>query len=108
MGKFLANGKTLVTVAGTPVQLATSGYQPIHAFLIEVLPTNTGRIYVGLAGMNKTTFVGVLAILAVPTANLLPTFSAAITIAPNGLHMEDLWIDAEVNGEGIIFSGIEA
>lgn len=102
-------GKITVTSAGTPVRATINESDPTapyhcHAFLVEAWPTNTGKIYIGMNGMNKTTGVELLAILAVPTANTSPTFSATIAYAPNALTISDIYIDAENSNDGALVS----
>jgi hypothetical protein len=114
---MFATGKITVPAAGTPVPIPTTaiagpqgaaGFKSVHAFIIQALSTNTGKIYVGLAGLNKSTLVGVLCVLPIPTANLIPTFSVSLTAAANALALDDLLIDADVNGEGVTVSGVVA
>jgi hypothetical protein len=106
-------GKIAVGSPGTPVQITVNQSTPssrigCQAIMVQTLPTNTGKIYVGLAGMNKTTLAQVLAILAVPTVNTIPAYSATLSYAPGGLNAADLYIDADNGGEGalaVIVSG---
>lgn len=74
----------------------------IHAFFFQPLPTNTGFVYVGDEQMDKDTLVKVYAWLPAPTTNSAPAFSGAHTIAPNGLTLNQFWIDADVAGEGVL------
>lgn len=104
-------GKVTVLVPGTPVAIPIPvGLNPptVHAFLIEVLSTNTGKIYVGLEGLDRTTLVGVLIVLPIPTANSLPTFSVSITQAANALALRLLRIDADNANDGVLISAIVA
>jgi hypothetical protein len=115
---FFATGKVVVVVAGVPVPvpvpaavagpLGAQGLTTVHAFVIQALAGNTGKIYIGLSTMVKSTLVGVLVVLPVPTANLIPTFSVSLTEAANALSLSDLWIDADTNGEGVTVSGVVA
>lgn len=102
-----------VTAAGTPVRV-TSGYADpsnhisIHGVMFQALPTNTGLIYVGAAEeIVRATFAQVRAILGIPTDNFIPTFSAALTIAPNGLALEQFWIDADVSTDGVLVTYLQ-
>lgn len=102
-------GKITVPAAGTPVSaVAGSNYenkpQPCHGIMVQTAPGNTGNIYVGTADMDKSTLAGVFAVLPIPTDNFLPTFSAALTIAPNALKLNEFYIDADVNDDGAIVS----
>jgi hypothetical protein len=107
-----ALGKITVPTPGTPVQVtinlpdegnpAIPPYTRCHGILVQALPTNGGNVYVGTSAMDAVALSGVFAILGVPTANFLPTFSAALTITPNGLMASDFYLDADVNDEGAI------
>lgn len=102
-------GVIRVPLVGIPIRATSNLPNPVercavHAVLFQVLPENSGRIYVGVAGMNRVTKDGVLGMLAVPTANVLPTFSMALTISPNAIHLHDIYIDADQNTDGVIVS----
>jgi len=103
-------GKITVATAGTPVTLAQNATNQspnrCHSFLVQVLSTNLGKIYIGQRGMNKTTLAGVFAVLAVPTANILQSFSATLSYAPNDFTASGIYIDADNSGEGVIASVI--
>ena len=104
-------GPTVVPAPGTPVQVVVpSVINPpsCHACIIEALSTNTGKTYVGTAGMNKATLADVLVVLPIPTANLIPTFSISIVTGANALHLPGLWIDADIVGEGVLISAVVA
>lgn len=108
---FVALGSTTVPTGGVPVPLtvpATLTPPKGHALLLQPLPSNTGRIYVGVFGVNRTTLAGVLAILPTPTVNALPAFTVSIAQASNAIAVGDLWIDAEVSGEGVFGSVLVA
>jgi hypothetical protein len=51
--------------------------------------------------MDSTTRVGVIVTLPIPTANVIPTFSVAIQQAANAFDLTNIWIDAEVAGDGV-------
>lgn len=111
MASFVALGVTQVPAPGTPVALTLpSGMaiKTVHAILIEALAANTGKVYIGLVGMNKTTLAGVITVLPVPTTNLLPTFSASIAQAANGLPASTLFVDADQATDGILASALVA
>ena len=110
---LISLGKVTVSSAGTPViattnQTSSSATFGCHAFMIEAWPTNTGLIYIGTAGMNKTTGVGVLAILGIPTDNTIPTYSATVSYAPQALNLTLIYIDAAVSGNGALVSAVRA
>lgn len=104
-------GRTLVAVGGTPVQVAVpadlvSRINPpsVHAIVVEALFGNTGKIFVGVAGLNRSTLVNCLVVLPIPTANLIPTFSISVAAGANPLYLPSLWIDADINNEGVLIS----
>jgi hypothetical protein len=109
--QFYALGPLVVAAAGTPKQVvAPTAMNPpsCHAVIIEALPGNTGKVYIGLAGLNKGTLQQVLVVLPIPTANLIPTFSIALTVAGNAVNLGNLFVDADVNGEGVLISALVA
>lgn len=102
-----ALGKVTVTTPGTPVALTINQTRPVarlavHALLVQALSTNIGKLYLGTAALNKSTLAGVYAVLAIPTVNLIPTFSAALTLAPAGIQIQDMYLDADTAGEGVL------
>jgi hypothetical protein len=106
-------GKVTVANAGVPVRLTNNQADPAvlyraHSYLVEVLSSNTGKVYIGAANLDKSTLVGVYAILAPPTTNIYPTFSSTISNLPNPFNIAAVWIDVDVNGEGALVSVIQA
>jgi len=99
-------GKITVTTGGTPVRV-TANHIGVNSIAFQQLAAQTGKIFIGTATLNKGTLVGVLAVLAVPTANILPSASFTIVNAPAGLDARDFWVDADVNGEGVLVSYTE-
>lgn len=106
-------GKTTVTAAGTPVPIAipatvsgplTPGETTVHAVLIQALPGNTGKIYIGTVGLDKSALTKCLVVLPIPTVNLLPTFSISVTAAANAVSLADLVIDADQANDGVLVS----
>jgi len=104
-----ALGKVTAT-AGTPVALTANVDLPTwagtcHSYLVEVLPTNTGKVYIGdRPDMNTTTFEGVLAWLPPPSTNSAPSYTVMISASPNALSVLNRYIDVENSGEGVIVS----
>ena len=110
MAKFRALGSFTVPVAGTPVKITLPADQPktCHAFSIQALPTNTGKVFVGdRQTMNKTTMVGVLAIIPTPTANLLGSVTSALAAGANAIPIDNLWLDVDTGAEGVLMSILE-
>jgi hypothetical protein len=102
-------GRITVPVAGTPVRVTSGQSDPaarlaVHGVLVQALPGNAGRVYIGTAAMNRVTQQNLFAILAIPTANQLPTFSAALTLSPNAIQLQDMYVDVDTNNDGVIVS----
>jgi hypothetical protein len=100
-------GKVDVAAPGTPERLTKNRTDPteefpVHAVLAQVLPGNKGNVYIGVAGMDRTSLAGVVAILPIPTVNLLATFSASISYAVAGLQADEIWVDADQSGDGVV------
>jgi hypothetical protein len=91
-----AGGKKAVTTAGTPVQLTTSGVRG-KWITIQSNPGNSQKIYIGDKNIVKSTLAGVFAILS-PTANPIQIFCESFSLNP-----EEIWLDADVNGESVIW-----
>ena len=107
-------GKRVVTTAGTPVLLFTTTEVPIAAqgiwpvrvadIRVEALNSNTGLVYIGTSGMNKTTLVGVLFTISAPGGNPIVNainFSSFFD-GTNRFRPQDYYLDADVSGEGVI------
>lgn len=106
-------GKLVVVAAGTPVAVQSllgvniNKPTPIHAIMVQAWFANSGKIYVGVEGMNKLTGVGVMAVLPAPTDSFIATFSAALTIAPNGMRVADFWIDADTTNDSALVTFLQ-
>lgn len=106
-------GFVTVPAAGTPVRTTANlpvptANCPAHSYLIEALPANTGDIYVGRSTMNTVTGADVFVVIPASTANVYPSFTSTIIEAAAGFNMAEIWLDAEVNGDGALVSIIRA
>jgi len=105
-------GKVTVPVAGTPVRATANETTPAanfscHAFMIQAWSENTGNSYVGnTSTFNSTTGEDTMAILAIPTANTIPVFTATISYASGGLNLADVWVDVEIGGDAVLISAV--
>lgn len=90
----VGDGRTVVTTAGTRVQLASQGgLGAIDAIAITALGTNTGTIVVG----------GSTVVAAAGTRRGTPLAAgASMTIQADDLS--DVWLDATVSGEGVSYT----
>lgn len=102
-------GPITVATPGTPVPAITN--LPVtprpyscHGVLFQALPTNTGKVYIGTAEMDPTAFTGLFAMLAIPTDNQIPSFSAALTITPNGMVLDQFYVDADNADDGVLLT----
>lgn len=94
---------------GTPVPvtslLPASGYpEKIHGILIQARRANTSYTFVGNAEMDPANDEGLHGQLAVPTINTIPSWSAALTLAPNAINLSEIYVDAQNPGDGVIVS----
>jgi len=105
-------GPVRVPVPGTPVQLTAhlvaSGVclqgdpVPVNKVSIVSLPSNTGAVYVGIAGMNSSTMQGVL--FAFNAANM--GWQITNNEGANTYRFDEIYVDAVVAGEGV-YGGID-
>lgn len=98
-----------VATAGVPVQATTSRI-PAHAILIEALWSNGGRMYIGNSALVVSTKTGLLSVLPAPSDPVkgpFPAVSAGIPSAPNGLRLDEIWIDAQTSGDSVIISYLQ-
>jgi len=107
-------GKVTVTTAGTLVratnnETSSTARFPCQSLLFEQWPGNTGKIYIcDRQNAVAATGVGVLAVLAPPTATGYPSCGVGVPTAPVPFNAVDFWIDAEVDGEGVLVSAVRA
>ncbi len=98
-----------IVSGGTPVQVSTVctpgssrlGYGKwAQSIQLQAHPSNAGVVYIGKLGMNTTTGLGVLAVLPKPTSATtgpFPSQSFSEPLAPNGLSLDDLYVDGTTN-----------
>lgn len=101
-------GKVAVASAGTPVRITTNESDPtarvgMQSITVFALAGNSGtNIYVGRSNMNKTTLVGVYAIIAKGNQEAFE-----IPLSPAGINAADVYIDADTNSDAALISGTE-
>ena len=106
-------GEVTVTVAGTPVR-ATNNLSdptlrfPAHAIAFQQVRANTGKIIIQDRQTPGANNLGRLFVLAVPTANSIPSVSAGVEYAPAAFNLSEVWIDADIGGEKCLVSCIQA
>lgn len=103
----VALGKITVAVAGTPVQVLATN-KPCNAIYFEQISGQTGKIYImDRSTGNKTTLVGVLKVLLVPTSTFLPNWTVGLPSTQNGLNVANFWIDADTSNESALVTYLE-
>jgi hypothetical protein len=98
-------GKKTVATAGTRVQLIATTPTKAQGVCIQALSSNTGKIYIGDSTVVGSTLVGCGYVLGIPAGAVIPGFSTTIQ-ASNALDVSQFYIDADVNGEGVLVSYI--
>jgi len=101
-------GKVSAT-PGTPKLITNNQANPsthlaCGSVMIQTLSSSTGKVYIGLSNMDKTTGVGLLAVLPVPTANSIPAFSMGNPTAQAGINANEIYIDGDSTSDGVISS----
>lgn len=90
---------------GTPMTFTENfpefAHEVINTLFMQVLPGNQGDVYFGRENMNKTTRVGVIAILRPPTANYLPDLAFNIPDSMNPLNIGVYRVDVDILGDGL-------
>jgi hypothetical protein len=94
-------GKIAVAAPGTPVRLTSDETLRAVRLRFATLIGETGRVFLGVAGMNKSTGAGVIKEFW-PTGVGGGVADDLVLESPNGLRPGDYWIDANVAGEGLI------
>lgn len=92
----IGDGRTVVTTAGTRVQLATSEPSTpgaLKSLAVTALSANTGTIVVG----------GPTCVAAVGTRRGTP-LAAGDTVAIDIAGLTQVYLDATVNGEGVSYT----
>lgn len=75
-----------------------------YAALFQAMKGNVGNVYIGLQSMNRSSGVGVAAVLPIPTTNQIPAFGISLTISPAGVDLSNLFIDADSAGDGVLLT----
>jgi len=95
---------------GSPQMPFTRGYYPCHGILFQAYSSasasNVGRIYILRTGGDKSTGVGLLAVLAIPTANIIGSASFTLTLAEAALDASQFFLDADVSMDRCLVSAL--
>lgn len=86
-------------------QSAQAAHLACGSIMIQAWSTNSNLVWIGNSdSFDKTTGVGVLAILAVPTSNSIPAFSAGNPTAQAGINANEVYIDGTSSNDYVIAS----
>ena len=100
--------------ANTPITINFPGLvdtRPrFNTLYLQVGPGNTGDIYFGRAGFDKTapTKPGLIAILRPPTANHLPDLAFNIPSSVNPFMLDEYEVTCDQGGDGVQVTALEA
>lgn len=101
-------GLKTVASSGTPVRVSSTRIAA-QSVMFQAWPGNAGLCYVGLANMVIATGVGVLGVIGKPSTDevSVPSASFSIPLAPGGINLADLYVDADDSGANILVSYTE-
>lgn len=88
----ISGGRTVVTTAGTAVQLTTTGTAALQV-AITAETDNTGVIAVGGSGV----------VAALATRKGIP-LNAGDTVTFEAIDLADVYLDSTVNGDGVTYA----
>jgi hypothetical protein len=99
-------GKIVVVTAGTPVRCIATSLNVNTVYFSAVSGQVGQQMYIGLVNMVKATLVGVLKIVQKPlaTPTTLDSWPVQHSVAPAGIDLSAVWIDADSNGDGLLVS----
>lgn len=110
MPSFASPGKIVVATPGTLVPI-TVGAHPVHSIQIQPLLANAGSVYIGVGALVRSTLAGVMAVLPKPassTSGPITPWIAANENAITGINPNELFIDADNGGDGVLVTEILA
>jgi hypothetical protein len=104
-GLLLPFAEVYVPSAGTPVQVSPATLN-CNTVYFQALPGNSGKIYIGLSNLNKTTLVGCLRVLVPPPATppYLDYWETGSKVAYAALDLKTIYIDADDSEDGVLIS----
>lgn len=104
--------KWVVITPGTLVPLTSimaplGQFKTVQSILFQAMSTNLGRVYIGTATLNRAALTNVSAVLAIPTANTIPSYGISNPLSPAGVDIDQLYLDADVAGEGVLVTVLQ-
>jgi hypothetical protein len=95
-------GKIAVPSPGTPVRVTSDTSIRAHRIRFAVVVGETGRVFLGVAGMNKATGTGVVKEFWPTGACGGVADELVLESAAGDLRPADYYVDANTAGEGLI------
>lgn len=95
-----AMGKVAPTTPGTPAVITADSKIVAGRVMFAVPSTNTGKVYLGQPGMNKTTLAGVIRDFT--PAQLGPQDGTVLWTGDEFFQLSEYVVDADVAGEGLL------
>ena len=95
-------GKVAVPTPGTPVRVTSDTSIRAHRIRFAVAIGETGRVFLGVAGMNKATGAGVVKEFWPTGAGGGVADELVLESAAGDLRPSDYYVDANTVGEGLI------
>jgi hypothetical protein len=108
MMNFYPQGARVVATPGVLVTLAVTQASPIAGaskLMVQPLPANVGKVYIGVAGMVRATFVGVITYIP-QTAMWPPLFIESQDGEGNPIDEPQFRLDADNAGDGVIYTWV--
>ena len=97
-------GKIAVSSPGTPVRVTSDTSIRAHRIRFAVVIGETGRVFLGVEGMNKATGAGVVKEFWPTGAGGGVADELVLESASGELRPSDYYIDANTAGEGLIIT----
>ena len=96
-------GRVNVPVPGTPVPLTTNPAITASKLFVQVIPGLTGKTYLGIPTMTKSTLAGVARVLwPNSTGGFSEHFFLEWQDGTNSIRLAEYAIDADVASEGLL------
>lgn len=111
MTQIKSLGVVTVTTPGTPVQLTTDVNLHVTKVRAQVVIGQVGKMYLGVSGINRTTFAGVVKVFWPTGGGGGIADAVEIGLDAQGstpIRLADLYVDGDVGGEGLIVSYLAA
>ena len=90
---------------GTPIALSADSTKSVAKLFFQVPPGLTGKTYIGMAGMSKTTLAGVLRVLSpAQVSTFYDQFFLETSNGDDQIYLTQYFVDSDVAGEGLMVS----